>query len=160
MPKAKGDPRDQLYDRLIPEPNSGCLLWTGCVCWKGYGRVKIGGRKGPVVGAHQLAWELQRGPISGGLCILHKCDVPSCCNVEHMRLGTIAENNADMVAKGRNNKQRTCWGETHGMAKITDEDVRTIRASTEKRGTLARQFGLNPNSIYQIRNHLTWKHVT
>jgi hypothetical protein len=42
--------------------------------------------------------------------VLHKCDVRPCINPEHLFLGTNTDNNADMVAKGRQAK-----GERHGM---------------------------------------------
>ena len=50
---------------------------------------------------HRLMWMLVRGPIPDGMHVLHSCDNPPCCDVEHMRLGTHLENMAECRAKGR-----------------------------------------------------------
>ena len=36
-----------------------------------------------------------------GLVVMHRCDNPPCFRYDHLRLGTHADNHADMVAKGR-----------------------------------------------------------
>jgi hypothetical protein len=51
--------------------------------------------------AHRWAWTLAHGPIPLGMVLLHTCDNPRCSNVEHLALGTYAENSADMMTKGR-----------------------------------------------------------
>ena len=89
--------------KVSPEPTSGCHLWTGGIFGSGYGAVWDGGRH---LGAHRLAWELARGPVPAGLCVLHRCDNPPCVNPSHLFLGTKGDNNRDKISKGRDHHKR------------------------------------------------------
>lgn len=93
-------PRSQ--DRLAANSEfvteCGCQIWTGSVDQKGYGSIRINGAS---VGAHRVSWIRERGPIPAGLFVLHRCDTPPCINIDHLFLGTQADNIADMVRKGR-----------------------------------------------------------
>jgi hypothetical protein len=77
---------------------SGCMEWQGCRTPSGYGQLT---RKGKRRLAHREAWSLTNGPIPEGKCVMHACDNRSCGNPEHLRLGDVADNLADMRAKGR-----------------------------------------------------------
>lgn len=79
----------------------GCWLWTGAKNRMGYGVFQIGRRGEGTVLASRYAWEFFCGDIPDGLCVLHRCDTPACVNHRHLFLGTRADNNRDMVAKGR-----------------------------------------------------------
>lgn len=76
----------------------GCILWTGTLDEDGYGRLFVRRRRWR---AHRLAWTLERGPIPPGLVVMHRCDQPSCVRVDHLELGTQAENLRDRDRKRR-----------------------------------------------------------
>jgi hypothetical protein len=63
----------------------------------GHGHVRIDGKLRP---AHHVAFKLKHGrwPIPA---LRHTCDNPPCCNDAHLIEGTQAENMADKVARGR-----------------------------------------------------------
>lgn len=88
---------ERVARRLVPAEN-GCLEFSGARDNRGYGQIGIAHVR---YRAHRVAWEGVYGPIPDGLCVLHRCDNPPCCNVAHLFLGTKADNNADMAAKGR-----------------------------------------------------------
>jgi len=139
----------------MPEPNTGCFLWTGTTTG-GYGRVRRGKRTHY---AHRVAYELLVGPIPEGMCVLHRCDTPPCVNPAHLFLGTIADNNQDMVQKGRGIAKS---GEQHCRARLTEDDVLAIRARAaagETQRPLAREYGVDQATISNIVTRKSWKHV-
>ena len=86
--------------RAVPCPPSTCILWTGCIS-KGYGVLWVNGQNRRV---HRLVWEARFGSIPIGLCVCHRCDVPLCVNLDHLFLGSQAENRLDCVQKDRHAK--------------------------------------------------------
>jgi hypothetical protein len=110
---------------------------------------------GKTVLAHRIAYELANGPIPDGLCVMHICDRKTCVNPEHLTLGSIADNNADMRQKGRHVR-----GERVGGVKLTAEKVQTIR-ELAKTGNypqeqLAMMFGVSRSNIGMIVRNRTW----
>lgn len=71
-----------LFDRINPEPTTGCWLWAGHIQPKGYGTARNITRRLQL--AHRLIYELMKGPIPEGLTIDHLCRVRSCVNPDHM----------------------------------------------------------------------------
>jgi len=80
-----------------------CWLWRAKAKIRGYGQIFAWGR--PQY-AHRIAYALGKGPLALGDHVLHKCDVPLCCNPNHLFLGDQVANMKDRFAKGRIRVQR------------------------------------------------------
>lgn len=133
---------------------SDCWYWNGFIDDLGYGRTAIMGESK----AHRASYRIFRGGIPVGLKVLHSCDTRCCVNPDHLRLGTQAENVADMMGRGRNRTVAKS-GEDNPMAKATTEMVSAIRrdaANGERQVTIARRYGLSPMSISRIVRRKSW----
>ncbi len=79
-----------------------CTPWTGA---RGsavkYGQLKVDNKAKL---AHRVAWSLAGKDVPLGLRVLHKCDNPVCVRIDHLFLGTDADNAADRCMKGRSGK--------------------------------------------------------
>jgi hypothetical protein len=144
-------PESRFDSFWTPEPNTGCRLWTGSVNRKGYGQIS---NQRPVL-AHRVSWELYIGPIPNGLCVLHKCDIPSCVNHRHLFLGTQQDNSDDCCKK-----KRQLFGEQKPGAKLSDAAVIAIRQDSRTQREIAKSFGVSQSAIAQSKIGKTWKHVT
>lgn len=78
---------------------TGCWEWSRGLDASGYGKFTV---KKRTVKLHRFIWELFTGEaVPQGKYVLHTCDVRSCCNPEHLFLGTQKENMLDASRKGR-----------------------------------------------------------
>ena len=120
-----------------------CILWTGPKFANGYG---VQSKHGETY-AHRVAWVEANGPIPAFMLVLHSCDTPACVNPAHLRLGTQADNLAEMGRKGRG-----------FLCKLTPDEVAEIRRRKGSAKKLALQFGISESAIYNIWKGKTWKH--
>jgi len=141
---------------LIPAhvPHLGpCWLWTGGLTSGEfqYGVLTVAGKD---VLAHRFAYELEHGQIPEGKCVLHSCDNARC--VRHLFLGTRIENNLD-----RDKKRRQAHGARNSHAKLTAQEVDTLRWSYEIGGvsqaTLGRWYGIKSAAVSLIVNNKNWR---
>ncbi|GAC1664622.1 MAG: hypothetical protein PVS3B2_00550 [Candidatus Dormibacteraceae bacterium] len=133
-----------------------CLIWTGQHDAKGYGLLRLDGKKQR---AHRLVYELHYGEIADGCVILHSCDNPPCVEHTHLSAGVQRANVLDMHAKGRAPAQS---GESNGNAKLTQEQVAEIRARYKRYDRLAsthslgREYGVSHATISAIIRGVSW----
>lgn len=158
VPKRRRGMKPKDFDSLLRRESNGCLVFTGRSTW-GYGYYCNGGNHR----AHRWAWERVNGSIPDGLVVMHLCDNKLCCNLEHLRLGTQAENIADKVSK-----HRQARGERMAEAKLTREIVKEARrlCVPGKRGgvytytALARRFGVDRAALTRAVKGQTWRDET
>jgi len=81
--------------------SGGCIEWKGAkrrgypsLFWQDNGKPQN-------AYVHRMVWEMHNGPIPEGKVIMHTCDNKGCVNIDHLRLGTQADNIADSIRKGR-----------------------------------------------------------
>jgi len=135
---------------------TGCLEWQGYLNVWGYAKIK---HENTMKLSHRLVWELRYGDIPKDLCILHKCDNPKCCNIDHLFLGTHADNNIDMQEKGRGRYPR---GSECVHTELTEENVIEIRRMLSEKISYKKiyeRFNIKSSAIKSIRNRHTWKHI-
>lgn len=141
--------------RVEKDEATGCWNWKHGRHPKGYGRFFDSDKRHKR--AHRGTWEAANGLIPAGLWVLHRCDNPSCCNPEHLFLGTNEDNVRDKMAKGRHVK-----GSLSGTSKLTEHDVSIIKMMLGvgvRRHRLAALYGVDPTNISCIKLGKTWTHV-
>lgn len=106
---------------------------------------------------HHAVLEAFIGPRPAGMQCRHLNDEPTDNRVENLAWGTATENQADRRRNGR-----MPLGERSGTAKLTEADVREIRARhpTETLRALAAEYGVSHTAIRRAFNGTKWGHLT
>ena len=130
-----------------------------CILWE-----RPSGRANTHIGTKQMRasraiWIMAYGD-PGGLWVLHTCGngMQGCVRLGHLYHGTAADNNRDRDLDGN-----TLRGESSANAKLTEEDVRSIRARYRpgrgNRQALADEFGVGGTTIRAVVTGQTWRHI-
>jgi HNH endonuclease/NUMOD4 motif-containing protein len=120
------------------------------------GHITVALGRGNTKGVHVLVLEAFIGPCPDGQEALHADDNPTNNHLSNLRWGTRSENLSDAIGNGK-----IPLGEKVYNAKLTIEAVRYIRANPDLLlGMLALEFGVSANAVRQVREGITWKHVT
>ena len=150
--------KDRLLSGIQICPHSGCWMWQRSVQRNGYGQIGAGSKRGGMKNTHRVAWEVFNGAIPAKMQVLHRCDRKLCCNPGHLFLGTQADNMRDMDAKGRR-VVRVLKGVQHYAARLTEDQVRAIRADTRTQVVIAADYGTNQGMVSAIKRRVKWKSV-
>ena len=154
----KEHPEELFWSHVDKRGPDECWEWMAFKD-RGYGQFKTGGK---TVHAHRVAYAIQDGWESGlreipkGMLVCHRCDNPACCNPKHLFLGTFQDNSDDMVEKGRSAAKYRI-GETNPNSKLTLEQARDIKASSEIYRVLAERYRVSIPAIQSIKIGRTWK---
>jgi len=135
-----------------------CWLWRGKQPSVEYPVFTI--EKGMTITTHRYSYLLTHGylPTGHAIHVCHSCDEPRCVNPRHLWLGTAKANFAEMIVRGR--KKR---GEAHRDAKLTEDDVRAIRARYVKDvtpiGPIANRYGVSKSAIGSVIHRRSWGYL-
>jgi hypothetical protein len=167
---------DRFYERVdlngpVMRPGlTPCHVWQGALM-DGYAWTYF---EGKTRRAHAIVLEKKIGrPIDKGMCALHHCDNRACVNEDHIYEGTKKNNAQDREMRGRSNHAfgsrngavkhpEIRQGENNGRAKLTEDDVRSMRTRHRagvKGATLAREYGLTRTTVSAILRGKLWKNV-
>jgi len=98
----------------------------------------------------------KKGPTD--TVVRHLNDDPFDNRVCNLARGTRLDNAADAIRNGK-----SAQGITHGLAKLTEDQVREIRrlyaTGNFTQREIALQFGVDQTTISPIVNRQTWKHI-
>lgn len=128
---------------------TACWPWTGARIGTGYGQLRIGRRR---ILAHRLAYTLAAADIPDGLCVLHSCDNPICCNPAHLRAGSHLDNRHDCAARGRARVRPV----------ITPDQILAVRQAAAAGATnrqLAAEYGVRYAVIFRMVTRRTFRNL-
>lgn len=136
----------RFMEKCIPEPNSGCWIWTAYLSNKGYGELMMRHTKRAAL-AHRVSYQLFCGPIEDGKFVLHSCDNPSCVNPDHLRLGDQSANMVDMYSR----KRRKKFALPNDRIRLPHKAILAIRRDKRSSRDVASIYGVSHVTVQKIR---------
>jgi hypothetical protein len=127
----------------VVKAQNGCWNWTGALSGSGYAQVQMWPK---VQRGHRISYEHFVGPIPKGMLLRHSCDNKICINPDHLIPGTKVDNGRDAVERGQFKPK----------AKLTYEQVLKIIDDPRPQTHIAKEYGVNPSAISNIKRGKRW----
>lgn len=168
MPRVNYGLAQKFLDDALSYESDECLIWPFSVTGKrdrvgrsgGYGQLRINKK---LVLAHNLICERAHGPRPTFLHqAAHECGTQRCINKRHLSWKTPEGNAADKHRHGRIGGLR---GQQNPAARLSDSQVREIKAALAKGGPLgfqnelARKYGVSKVYISAVKTGKRWLHI-
>jgi hypothetical protein len=153
------DGRVWSYPKKVGHVMSTGMFLRGNVNNNGYRYVDIDKKKRFI---HRLVALTYLDEVVGKNAVNHKDGNPLNNNVENLEWCTLSENQKHSYRMGR--KPRTMYAKVRSWtwAKLTEDDVRTIRAEAGKgarNADLSRRYNVTCANIAMIIKGKTWRHI-
>ena len=140
-----------ILSKSTPQSN-GCILWGGVKDKWGYGRITY---RGNSRGVHRLIYSSKFGELTKDDVVRHICDTPACVNIEHLLVGTHADNVRD-----RCERNRSATGSKNGRSKLNEEEARKIFFDSRIHKIIAAEYGVDVRVIGRIKRKESWVSIT
>lgn len=150
----QGEPLRYLEETVLTYEGDECLIWPYWLS-KGYGALNIDGRA--VWVSRVVCDRVQGAPPTPAHQAAHSCGRgdSGCVTKRHLSWKTPKENEADKLLHGTRLR-----GESHCLAKLSEETVREIRSLRGKLTSiqLSERFGMSTGQISNVmtRKHWAW----
>lgn len=158
------DNAGRIRERLIrfTRPSeTGCREWTGAKSASGYAVISLklaAGWRTTLVSRLVLALGGKIDISDSSIKACHHCDNPACVEEFHLFPGSQKDNLQDAARKGRIRMPRL-FGVYHPRAKLSEDQVRSIRASVGPQRKVAQAFGVTKTVVAEIRTGKRYKSV-
>ncbi len=138
------------------DEQTGCIIYTGFIDIRGYGKAEW---EGVQYSAHVLAWMLVNNgsTVPDGKTVRHKCTTKACFNIDHLELGTHAQNMyEDRIRDNTINR-----GSKNSATKISEDLAQKLKDSYYEgfAKERAKQFEVSISIVQRIDTGACWDYL-
>lgn len=149
--------KQKIQSNISIDEQSGCWNWLDYKLDKGYGIIF---NYNKFLSVHRVSYTIFKGQILDGLIVIHTCDNTSCCNPDHLRLGTQKDNIHDMMNKERDKNKENgirlslLSYKRYNTKSLTEDQVRQIRIDLKEDIYTYKEISLRNNCTYKQVEHI------